>query len=64
MRWYRCNLEKKLKLKHLIVNLYQTAYICTRKKEIFGGIAYPDSYREVRAEVMNKDIIWRDSSVG
>ena len=34
MFYYCCNLEKKLKLNHLIVNLYQTDYICTRKKFI------------------------------
>ena len=32
MCYHFCNLEKILKLKNLIVNLYQTDYICTRKK--------------------------------
>ena len=36
---HRCNLEKILKLKNLIGSLYQTDYICTRKKVAVGEIA-------------------------
>jgi hypothetical protein len=54
MHYYFCNIEKILKLKNLIASLYQTDYICTRKKQgrlrIYRGAAPSGSYPEVRAQ--------------
>ena len=39
MHFFTCNIENILKLKNVIASLYQTDYICTRKKSKENKIA-------------------------